>query len=286
MHTFETPGPTTIVVRTGAGHVTVAAGDTDTTTVELTALNSAGEEAIAQATVEQSRHTVVVHLPKHRSGLLRQGPSVGIDIVCPHGVALDLKSDSADLRATGQFQEASCATGSGDIDLETVTGAAKLRTGSGTITAGEVGQALSVSSGSGDINVEASRGSGSVKVGSGDISIGELDGQTVTKTGSGDVEVGRLGGSLVTKTGSGSLTVRTREHRLGPRRRRQRRHHHRRGAGHRRLARRVHRQRPREPGARRVRGPDQRPEPDRDHRPHRERQPPHPPRLTTQGGTR
>lgn len=208
MHTFETPGPTTIVVRTGAGHVTVAAGDTDTTTVELTALNSAGEEAIAQATVEQSRHTVVVHLPKHRSGLLWQGPSVGIDIVCPHGVALDLKSDSADLRATGQFQEASCATGSGDIDLETVTGAAKLRTGSGTITAGEVGQALSVSSGSGDINVEASRGSGSVKVGSGDISIGELDGQTVTKTGSGDVEVGRLGGSLVTKTGSGSLTVR------------------------------------------------------------------------------
>jgi DUF4097 and DUF4098 domain-containing protein YvlB len=208
MHTFETPGPTTIVVRTGAGHVTVAAGDTDTTTVELTALNSAGEEAIAQATVEQSRHTVVVHLPKHRSGLLRQGPSVGIDIVCPHGVALDLKSDSADLRATGQFQEASCSTGSGDIDVETVTGAARLRTGSGTITAGEVGQALSVSSGSGDINVEASRGTGSVKVGSGDISIGELDGQTVTKTGSGDVEVGRLGGSLVTKTGSGSLTVR------------------------------------------------------------------------------
>ena len=208
MHTFETPGPTTIVVRTGAGHVTVAAGDTDTTTVELTALNSAGEEAIAQATVEQSRHTVVVHLPKHRSGLLRQGPSVGIAIICPHGVSLDLKSDSADLRATGQFKEASCATGSGDIDVETVTGAARLRTGSGTITAGEVGQALSVSSGSGDINVEASRGTGTVKVGSGDISIGELDGQTVTKTGSGDVEVGRLGGSLVTKTGSGSLTVR------------------------------------------------------------------------------
>ena len=67
MHTFETPGPTTIVVRTGAGHVTVAAGDTDTTTVELTALNSAGEEAIAQATVEQSRQTVVVHrLRRHR----------------------------------------------------------------------------------------------------------------------------------------------------------------------------------------------------------------------------
>ena len=208
MHTFETPGPTTIVVRTGAGHVTVAAGDTDTTTVELTALNSAGEEAIAQATVEQSRQTVVVHLPKHRSGLLRQGPSVGIDITCPHGVSLDLKSDSADLRATGHFQEASCATGSGDIDVETVTGAARLRTGSGTISAGEVGQALSVSSGSGDINVEASRGSGNVKVGSGDISIGELDGQTVTKTGSGSLTVRRASTGSVNAAGaSGDITI-------------------------------------------------------------------------------
>src|SRR3954451_17957187 len=117
MHTFETPGPTTIVVRTGAGHVTVAAGDTDTTTVTLTALNSAGEEAIAQATVEQSRHTVVVHLRKHRSGLLRQGPSVRIDIVCPSGVSLDLKCVSAELPATGQFQEASFSSGSGHIDV-------------------------------------------------------------------------------------------------------------------------------------------------------------------------
>ena len=29
MHTFETPGATTLVVRTGAGHVTVTAEDTD-----------------------------------------------------------------------------------------------------------------------------------------------------------------------------------------------------------------------------------------------------------------
>ncbi len=208
MHTFETPGPTTIVVRTSAGQVTVTAGDTDRTTVELTPLNAAGEEAVAQATVEQSRHTVVVHLPKHRSGLLREGPSVQVDITCPHGVSLDLKADSADLRATGQFQEASCSTGSGNIDIEAVTGSARLKSGSGTVTAGEVTQALTVSTGSGDVNVERTLGSSTVKVGSGDISVGELAGDLVTKTGSGDVEVGRLGGSLITKTGSGSLTVR------------------------------------------------------------------------------
>ena len=102
MHTFETPGPTTIVVRTGAGHVTVAAGDTDTTTVELTALNSAGEEAIAQATVEQSRHTVVVHLPKHRSGLLRsRRQSTGVAALrqVPH------RGRARCVRKQGQYDE-------------------------------------------------------------------------------------------------------------------------------------------------------------------------------------
>ncbi len=208
MHTFETPGATTIVVRNGAGQINVAAADTDRTTVELTPLNPAGEEAIAQATVDQTRQTVVVHLPKHRSGLLRQGPAVQVDITCPHGVSLDLESESADVRATGQFLEAACSTGSGDIDVENVTGSARLRSGSGTVTAGDIAQALSVSTGSGDVNVERARGSSSVKVGSGDVSVRELGGELVTKTGSGSVEVGQLGGRLVTKTGSGGLTVR------------------------------------------------------------------------------
>jgi DUF4097 and DUF4098 domain-containing protein YvlB len=208
MHQFETPGQTTLVVRTAAGHVTIAAGDTDTTTVELTPLNAAGEEAVAQAKIEQSRNTVVVYLPKRASGLLRQGASVGIEITCPHGVALDVKAESSDIRATGQFTEASCATGSGDIDVQTVTGSAKLKSGSGEVTVGEVGNALAASTGSGNVNVERSARSTTVNVGSGDISIGELTGDVVTKTGSGDVEVGRLTGNLLTKTGSGDLTVR------------------------------------------------------------------------------
>ena len=39
MHTFDTPSPTTLVVRSGAGHVMVKAEETARTTVELTALN-------------------------------------------------------------------------------------------------------------------------------------------------------------------------------------------------------------------------------------------------------
>jgi len=208
VHTFETPGRTTLAVRTGAGHVTVTAEDTDRTTVELTALNGPAEDAIAQARVDQQGSSVLVDVPRHRVGLFRQGPSVGIAITCPNGTVLQVKAESSDVRATGTFEHALVTTGSGDIDVEAVTGGAKLKTGSGAVSAGQVGEALLVSTGSGNVSVHQSGRSATLTAGSGDISIGELAGQVVTKSGSGDVEVGRLGGALLTKSGSGSLTVR------------------------------------------------------------------------------
>ena len=207
MQTYETPRPITLSVRAGSGHVTVVADDTQRTTVELTPLNSAGEDAVAEATVEQRGDSVAVVLPRHR-GLFRQGPQVAVAITVPTGSTLEVKAEACDVRASGGYASAAIDTGSGDIAVERVDGSARLKSGSGTVTAGEVGQALVAATGSGNVNVEHSAGSTTVNVGSGDISIGEVTGDVVTKTGSGDVEVGRLAGTLLTKTGSGDLTVR------------------------------------------------------------------------------
>jgi len=208
VHTFQTPDRTTLVVRAGAGHVTITAEDTDVTTVELTPLNSPGEESVAQARVEQRRDSVVVDVPRHRTGLFRQGPLVGVTISCPTGTHLEVKADASDVRAIGTFGNSVLTTGSGDIDVETVTGTAKVKSGSGTVSVGQVDKTLLVTTGSGDVSVHQSGRVATLTAGSGDISIGELVGEVITKTGSGDIEVGRLDGSLVTKAGSGSLTVR------------------------------------------------------------------------------
>lgn len=208
MRTFETPGPTTLEIRTAGGHVTITAGESDTTTVELTALNSAGEEAVAAARIEQRGNTVVVDIPRHRIGLLRQGPSVDVNLDCPHGSSLDVRAESSDVRTIGTFTEVSIATGSGDIDVDTVTKAARLKAGSGTVSVRHIDESLVAATGSGDITVDHSGRQATLTVGSGDITIGELAGEVVTKTGSGDIAVERLGGSLQTKTGSGNLTVR------------------------------------------------------------------------------
>src|SRR5680860_990209 len=169
--TWPAPVRTTIVVRTGAGHVTVTAEATDLTTVELTPLNGPAEDAVAQARVDQQGSSVVVDVPRHRAGLFRQGPSVGIAITCPNGTVLQVKAAYSDVRATGTFEQASVTTGSGDIDVEAVTGAAKLKTGSGTIFAGQVDEALIATTGSGNISVHQSGRSATLNVGSGDISI-------------------------------------------------------------------------------------------------------------------
>ena len=190
MYTFDTPDQTTVVVRAAAGHVTIATEETGRTTVELTPLNAAGEDAVANARVEQRGRSVVVDVPRHHGGLFRQSPSVGVAVTCPPGSALNLQTGSSDIHATGTFSEAVVATGSGDIELDTVTGPAKLKSGSGAVSTARADRELVVTSGSGGI------------------SIGELAGDVVTKTGSGDIEVGRLAGRLQTKSGSGCLTVR------------------------------------------------------------------------------
>ena len=208
MHTFETPGPTTLAVRSGAGHVIVRAEETARTTVELTALNAAGQDAVAEARVEQQHHGIVVDIPRHRSGLFRPQPAVGIEITLPTGSTLEVKAESADIEATGTFADAVVTSGSGEVQVGDVTGSAKLKSGSGAVAAGRIGKALVVTTGSGDVRVDRSGRTASVTVGSGDILISEVAGDVLTKTGSGDVEVDRLGGTLVTKSGSGSLVVR------------------------------------------------------------------------------
>ena len=175
VHTFETPGRTTLVVRAGSGRVTITAEDTDATTVDLTPLNSPGEEAVAEARVEQKARLGRRPPPPHRAGLFRQGPAVDVVVTCPTGTSLDVKADAADVRATGTFGDAVVTTGSGDIDVETVDGTAKLKSGSGTVIAGHVEQSLwpPPARATSPWTRAVAR---QLTVGSGDISIGELVG--------------------------------------------------------------------------------------------------------------
>lgn len=201
MQTFPTPEPAEVVVRCGAGRVSVTTHEAGQTSVRLTGLDASGEEAAARAEVRRDGDSILVDVPR------RGGPQVDVAISCPPGSTLRVEAEAADVRATGTYQSVDLATGSGDVTVETVSGPARLGVGSGDIVAGRVDGPLSARTGSGDVTVDSSAGA-QVIAGSGDVSIGYLRGEAVTKTGSGDVEIGVLEGTVVSKSGSGDLAVR------------------------------------------------------------------------------
>ncbi|RLV49920.1 hypothetical protein D9V37_08560 [Nocardioides mangrovicus] len=208
MHTFHTPAPVALRVRTGSGLVDVRASETSETTVHLKGLNEAGQEAAEQARVEHDGHTVLVDVPR-RQGFLRRGPEVQIEITVPTASSAHLQAESADIRATGSYADVTCATGSGDVGVDDVAGEAQLTAGSGDLSVGAVRGRLEVRTGSGDVAVdEVLAAEGRITSGSGDISLGRMAGRLTVKTGSGDLEVGVLEGSLEAKSGSGDLIVR------------------------------------------------------------------------------
>ena len=132
------------MIRTGAGHVTVTAEDTDRTTVELIAArHAAGEDAVTEAG-SSSAATPSSSTSRGAgaacSGRARRSPSRSR--VRP-GTDLQVEADSAG-RATppAPTPRPPLTTGSGDIAVEAVTGTAKLKSGSGAVTAGQVGETL------------------------------------------------------------------------------------------------------------------------------------------------
>jgi DUF4097 and DUF4098 domain-containing protein YvlB len=181
--TFETPGPTSLYVALSSGDITVQAGETTETTV-----NVDGRDA-DEAVVEQRGDQIVVQGPR-RTGFFNTVSALSVRVSLPTGSDLATKSASAGLVAEGRL------------------GHARLRSASGEIRAGEFGGDVAVETGSGDVEIDRVEGDLRIKSGSGEVTVVHVDGPTSIVTGSGDVAVEDAGGQLVVKSGSGDIAVR------------------------------------------------------------------------------
>lgn len=139
MHTFDTPGPVNLKVELQQGLISVLARDTTTTTVELEPLSrdSAAQELIDNARVEQRGDDIIVEVPKGKGGLFRSRGEIRATITVPTGSRAKLESSSADVKTDGELGDTSVASGSGDVLVRRVDhGRLKAKTGSGDITVG------------------------------------------------------------------------------------------------------------------------------------------------------
>jgi DUF4097 and DUF4098 domain-containing protein YvlB len=199
---FGTPEPIHLYVEIGRGQVTVDAGESSQSTVEVT-----GERA-DEVEVEQDGRTISVIGPRLRSGFRRE-PSLNVTATIPRYSQLVVRTGSADIAASGTFGRTELKSGSGEVEVEEVEASAAIETGSGGIAIGRLADDARIKSGSGDVRVGVADADVSATTGSGDVVVHRLNrGKFSVKSGSGDVAVGIPSGMPVwtdITTSSGSL---------------------------------------------------------------------------------
>jgi hypothetical protein len=210
--TFDTPGAVSLDVRLGSGEIRIEAADVKQTTVELTPLrdNDATRKAIESARVElrggSETQDVIVDLGRARGGLFR-GAEVGVEVRCPEGTNVEVKSGSADLEARGRLGSANVGTGSGDIELGEISADAKINSASGDIRMGDVGGEARINTASGDVQAKAITGDAKLNTASGDVIIQSVGGTLSVNSASGDVLVRDAHSSVSVNTASGDQTI-------------------------------------------------------------------------------
>lgn len=198
--TFSTPEPIVLHTEIGAGQVTVHAGDTTETTIEVTG------KLAEETTIEQHGRTISVIGPKLRASVLGS-KSITVVATIPAGSDLSSQLGSADLRVDGPLAECSLRTGSGDVTVERA-GVVEITAGSGDVRIDRVDGDLSSKAGSGDLLVGVLGGAAQLVSGSGDITVRHAVGPVSTKTGSGDIIIEEAGEEVSATGASGDLHIR------------------------------------------------------------------------------
>jgi DUF4097 and DUF4098 domain-containing protein YvlB len=131
----------------------------------------------------------VVRAPKLRSWLSRSGGgSIDVTIELPAGSNVQGAGSSADFRCDGPLADT------------------RIKTGLGAVHVGEAAT-LSVKNGSGDIEVEHVTGHADVTTGSGDVRLRDLGATAVVKNSNGDTWIGEAAGDLRVSAANGSIAV-------------------------------------------------------------------------------
>lgn len=211
MTTFDTPAPISVTVDLGFGNVVIAAGDRDTTVVEVVPSDVSNDEdrsAAEKTRVERTDDGLLVRAPKLRSWLTRSGGgSVDVTIALPAGSHVHGALGSADVSATGHLGNCRIKTGLGNLRLETAE-AVHLRSGSGDITLALVTEWTDVLTGSGDVRLDELGAGAVVKNSNGDTWIGATAGDLRVRAANGDIDVDRAHADVAATSANGNISVR------------------------------------------------------------------------------
>ncbi len=192
-------GPVEVVIRTGAGTLTVSGGNESSVHVRATIRAQAGlfsgEEAEKRVRdleirppVEQHGNTITLGGITEPS--LQRNISISYDLLVPAATRLKSK------------------TGSGNQTIKGIWGPLEVSAGSGSVTASNIGGIVEASAGSGKIRLEAIEGKVQASTGSGGIEASGIGGGFQASTGSGDVILDQAAAGARVASASGNIALR------------------------------------------------------------------------------
>ncbi|MCX4529571.1 MULTISPECIES: DUF4097 family beta strand repeat-containing protein [unclassified Streptomyces] len=207
MPSYDTPEPITAIIEFEVGDVRITASKRTNTVVEVLPSNGAEEtdvRAVQQTKVTYANGVLTVKGPKKRSLFGRHG-SIDVTVELPAGSHLQCASPMGDYTGEGPLGDCRVKTSLGDIRLAEA-GVANLRTDHGDIAIDRAVGTAEIS-GSGRIEIGTITGSATVKNGNGETTIGEITGDLSANSANGRIAVGTAHASVEAKSANGSIRV-------------------------------------------------------------------------------
>ncbi len=216
MKTYETPGHVVLNLEVPSGRVEIETADVHTTDVELEPLrdDERAREALREARIgvreRASGHEVFVAVHEARGFFVGFGrmPEFRLRIRCPYGADIDLRTRSADVRASGRYTNVSVRTAAGDTHVQEATRDVRIKSASGDVSVERVGGVLDVNTASGDVAVQQAGGAVNATLVSGDVWIRDAQSSVSVNTVSGDARLDAVvEGTIELRTVSGDAIV-------------------------------------------------------------------------------
>lgn len=211
---YTVSGPVELEVSTRSGDISVRNGPAGTVTVRgkihvgdrwFTG-NRQGDVGDIEKNppITQSGNSIRIDYLKYRD------ISVDYEITAPADTAVQTHSGSGDQNMEGLTGKVDLQSGSGDMRLREISNDIHVKTGSGDVDAHEISGAFNVETGSGDVRVEANGNGGdsSVRTGSGSVELRGVKGGLRVESGSGDVTIsGTQTAAWDVRTSSGTVEL-------------------------------------------------------------------------------
>lgn len=208
MHTFDTPGPLSVIVDLSVGRVRILASARTETVVDLQPSHPSRDADVRDAEqtwVELTNSQLTIKVPK-RFTLFGRGSSVDVTVHLPEGSDVQVTAAIADVHGSGRLGSCRLKLAMGAVQLET-SGALQVNTGMGAVTVDRVGGTADVVTGSGAVRIGAIDGRAEIKNSNGHTWVGSAGGDLRARAANGDVAVDRADASVQAKSANGDIRV-------------------------------------------------------------------------------